>query len=504
MREAVENRKLALLECNGFIAPAHFRTVNYIVTFSACCVRRDLFKKCDILNVPKKTALDWWIWRQLAFSSKVSFIDKKLTYWRLHLSYNIRHASEEEKKNELFKLKLDKIIQVQNSSLQIGQNVFSQKMPPSKLYSSRSRVLSALSEIQRSCFSTSRILYISNSRHVKNLLSDGSSRYRAFHMAEALKKMNAVVSVTSAKEFVERPSDFFDIYIFHRPGFSQRNLIEKLKEKKKILIADFDDLIFGDENIALASSLFINGNASASEAIDSFNKNLAVLSLFDNISVSTYTLGEKVKEFFPEKHVGIIHNFIPDSVLAAVRSQRLLSEPKDNDLILYASGTASHKYDFQMVEEELIYSLDRNKHLKLLVIGVLPASPRIMNHPSVFFRSPVPFLQLFKLMSRASFSIAPLERTVFNSCKSNVKFLESCLAGNILIASPIGDFQRVSDANIYLAETKDDWREFFTEEIHKIKVEEKLVENFDYLQKNNSALNFYLEFSEFFKGIKYE
>ena len=67
-----------------------FRETNYILSFSACAVRRDLLLKCDYNPVSHKAALDWWLWRQLCFDEPVYFINRILTRWRMHDSYMAR------------------------------------------------------------------------------------------------------------------------------------------------------------------------------------------------------------------------------------------------------------------------------------------------------------------------------------------------------------------------------------------------------------------------------
>ena len=47
-----------------------FKENNYITTFSAVMVKATVLKKCNFLT-PRKAAIDWWLWRQLAFHHPV-------------------------------------------------------------------------------------------------------------------------------------------------------------------------------------------------------------------------------------------------------------------------------------------------------------------------------------------------------------------------------------------------------------------------------------------------
>ena len=72
------------------IPPHLFASKNHILTFSAVAVRADCLLKCDFRPVVHAAALDWWLWRQIAYGNPVYFIAKKLTKWRMHNSYICR------------------------------------------------------------------------------------------------------------------------------------------------------------------------------------------------------------------------------------------------------------------------------------------------------------------------------------------------------------------------------------------------------------------------------
>ena len=75
--------------CNR-ISPIMFAEKNYVLTFSAVAVRADCLLKCDFSSAAHPAALDWWLWRQIAYRNPVYFIAQKLTKWRMHNSYICR------------------------------------------------------------------------------------------------------------------------------------------------------------------------------------------------------------------------------------------------------------------------------------------------------------------------------------------------------------------------------------------------------------------------------
>lgn len=66
---------------------------NIIPTFSCTAVRRDLLAACDF-NPVQPAILDWWLWRQIAIDHKIGYLDKKLTFWRMHAKSYIRNHKE--------------------------------------------------------------------------------------------------------------------------------------------------------------------------------------------------------------------------------------------------------------------------------------------------------------------------------------------------------------------------------------------------------------------------
>jgi hypothetical protein len=65
------------------------------------------------------------------------------------------------------------------------------------------------------------------------------------------------------------------------------------------------------------------------------------------------------------------------------------------------------------------------------------------------------------LISRCHVTLAPLEDTTFNRCKSGLKFIESALFSVPVIATPIPDMQRFKSSGILLAETADEFTDAF-------------------------------------------
>ncbi len=497
MRRVIDHRKNEIINKKGIIPDELFRNSNYIVTFSACCVKKKLLETCDILNVPKKTSLDWWLWRQISLNNTIHYIDSKITFWRFHDSYNFRDIEGDNKLHDKFVKELDKIILKRNSAISISSNCYENKSEDDfkKTISYINKINKLSSKYKSGELLNIRgikILFVSATGQPNNMINDGSVRYRCYHPAEALRELGALVTITSNDFFIKNYTNEYDIYIFHRPHCSQIPNIKKLKQQNKLLIADYDDLIFGGKEIANDSSIVKNNVKKAEEAIKIFNNNLETLYLFDNFTCSTEQLAKQIGFCKPKAKINVIHNFVPQSLINLSNCLKLRSTNKDKEMIMYCSGTLSHNKDFETIENEMFELLSKT-NMKLVVFGVLSLNQKFINLKNVFYHPPVDFWTMLKIMSVASFTIAPLENTLFNSCKSNVKFLESSLAGCTLIASSIEDYLRVSNSNIVLEENSKNWYETFNS-LKKIDLENNIKNNFQYVINNCSNSKFITEF----------
>lgn len=266
----------------------------------------------------------------------------------------------------------------------------------------------------------------------------------------------------SSKIFFENPNFDHDIYVFHRPNIARQNFIsvvDVLRKRGAVLIADYDDLIFGPPEVALISSAVKNGTLNEEAAVQGFASNLAGLQQFNKVTVSTAPLAERVREFNPGANVVVVSNFLPDSIISIHTELGTPHIKRPPTTIGYFAGTRSHDKDFPIVSEVLQRVLLENPSFNLLVVGPVQLPSGFVGLPNVTIAPVVNFLRLPSMMSMCATVIAPLEKSSFNECKSRVKFLEAALAGCRLIATPIPDMVAVGEEYMTLAENSDDWYE---------------------------------------------
>ena len=306
------------------------------------------------------------------------------------------------------------------------------------------------------------ICFVSETGQAERPINDPSVRYRCYHPAEVLIRQGHFASVYSAPQFYSNPNFDYDVYVFHRPNRARANFAQVLRHLRsagKTLIADYDDLIFGDEATALESSAAKNGTLTPERAIAAFSSNLAGLREFEMATTSTVPLAERAKQANPRLTVSVVPNMIPPSILALHQEYRTHLTPRPRHAIGYFAGTKSHNHDFPVVADALHRVLMENPDYTLMVVGPVAMPQALAALPSVSTAPAVSFLRLPGLMSLCSTVIAPLELSEFNECKSRVKFLEAALAGCRLLATPIPDMREIGVGRLELMESSDDWYE---------------------------------------------
>tara|TARA_R110001583_G_scaffold17482_2_gene70644 strand:+ start:7873 stop:8928 length:1056 start_codon:yes stop_codon:yes gene_type:complete len=304
-----------------------------------------------------------------------------------------------------------------------------------------------------------KVLFVSTTGRLNRPYFDPSVRYRCFNIAEELSKNGNYCRVTTSDNFINKDMDEFDVYVFHRPPFSPNfiNKVQLLQEQGKVVIADYDDLIFDVEN-ALNSSLYKTGRATQREVLNIFSKNAAALSVFNNYTVSTTSLANRLKELSPTSNVMVIHNSLTEKY-KSICDQIRLNEPIERvkGRFGYFSGTKSHDKDIEYISTALVESCNFDTGREILFVGPVDIPGIVSENCKTITNPLVGYHEMIKLLCSCEVIIAPLENSFFNNCKSGLKYFESAYSGCNVVGTPITDIRRFDSENLYFAETLEEW-----------------------------------------------
>ena len=93
-------------------SPEEFRCDNWVLTFSCCMAKRSALLELDFDGNPWSPMIDWWLWRQLAARHPLFYVNRKLTFWRMHRSFIIQTTAAKDRRDQLnrFRSELDRIL----------------------------------------------------------------------------------------------------------------------------------------------------------------------------------------------------------------------------------------------------------------------------------------------------------------------------------------------------------------------------------------------------------
>ncbi|MDH4248446.1 MAG: hypothetical protein OEW39_11590 [Deltaproteobacteria bacterium] len=307
-----------------------------------------------------------------------------------------------------------------------------------------------------------KLLFISSSRFGRRSFLDHSVRYRCYHIAEALSNEGHRVEICTLEALVAlEPSQLrgYDALIFHKPRYSARlkRLIASRIRAKQLVVADYDDLIFGDPESAPP---YLYGRTSPRAIRGIYHLNTLALHLFRHFTTSTQPLAEELAAIHPTAQIAVVSNGLSPYWLE--RNQGLLplrNKDRAPQIITYLPGTPSHDLDFNMIEEPLAAFLWAHPAIQFRVGGQLKFQPGKFPPAQLVQEAYRPYLQLPELIITSSITLAPLQTNRFTRCKSRVKFMESAAFGIPVVASPNPDLSTHACPGLFLPRTPGDWVE---------------------------------------------
>lgn len=301
------------------------------------------------------------------------------------------------------------------------------------------------------------ILFVHNSRHNTAPWVDASTRYRCYHLAEALRIRGYKVDITSHTELQLRSLSRYNRVCVLRPVFGNplEHLLKHCRKLRIPTVADVDDLVFVPEFSAMSPSV-VNKQANEARVKSHFNKNLQAMLLFDEITVATVPLAKHWRDISGRSNVITVPNGLSERWLQNNVHYKLNND-RDIKFISYFSGSNSHDRDFSEIVNVLADTLHEHKNTRLLIVGKLSTDYEILPENRVTRIKWVDYYQLPELISASSITLAPLVSSPFTFAKSHIKYIESAAYGTPAICSPSHDILRHNSKGLLLANSEEDW-----------------------------------------------
>lgn len=335
---------------------------------------------------------------------------------------------------------------------------------------------------------------------------DSPYRIRCENQAEQLRKCGLEGETIYHTALSMSMVDRYDFFFFFRTKHSSliETFIKEAKKRGKFCIYDTDDLVFDVKHVKERPDT-INLPTDEKTAIlnDAKNRKIA-LSSCDYATVSTKVLSDAAKIYV--RNVFINRNSVSDKYIRLCDKAQRRSKTDSEIILGYASGTATHNMDFQLIEDIILKIIKIYPNTKLMIIGPLTLSKKFneVKH-KIIFKNYVHWTKLPEIQANFTINLAPLEDTVFNNAKSELKFLEASLLRIPTVASKTEPFCHAIEhgKTSFIAKGKSDWMKYLSILIENRKLRQKMGKYaYEYVKRNYNTAERGEQLLSFIQQIK--
>lgn len=319
-------------------------------------------------------------------------------------------------------------------------------------------------------------------------------RYRVLHQMEQLQEAGLVCAKVYFEDIELEMEHNYRTFIFYRCEYTpevERFILEARKHGKKICF-DVDDLITDTkytDQVPFVQELSKLDKELFDASVMNIGKTLAVC---DIATTTTEALAAELGKIAPDVYINrntASKEMVANSEAAFNRRKDRVDSDCNKVWIGYFSGSLTHNKDFEIVHPALMRIMEENSNVGLILVGELEASDMLMKFKDRIVKRPaVDWRKLPELISEADINLAPLEDTLFNECKSEIKWSEAALVKVPTIASRIGAFEKMIENNVtgVLCDNSDaSWYEGLERLITDSKLRREIADNaYDFAKKH--------------------
>lgn len=283
-------------------------------------------------------------------------------------------------------------------------------------------------------------------------------KYRVLQRAELIDEALGIQCIVSHYLDVARWKSLMQIatsVLFYRVP-SGKEFDYAMTEAKRLGLSvsyDIDDPVFDLETVMTNPNIALLSRSIQTALVKDAKLFSEAMSQCDVITVSTKGMQNLIKKRFPKANVYIVPNGLDRETLhyASVINKRARSYDADQPFsILIPSGSHAHGADILVALSGLTEFIKRYPDTLIIEIGHGGIGENIKNIKKYKKFPLLPYSEYLNALSMVSCSLVSLASSEFNECKSIVRFLDAASLGVPVIASCIGEYRDISDANIYL------------------------------------------------------
>lgn len=227
---------------------------------------------------------------------------------------------------------------------------------------------------------------------------------------------------------------------------------------------DYDDLLLPE--FARQRGACRSGLRSHKDDFSESLKQSSLAAHADSFTCSTEAIASELRKISP--NVEVRKNKLPKALFQEQIEMLARVQSKGPELgklrILYLSGSNTHKRDFSTIMGPLVrIAQEHPTEFSITFMGSLSDYSGLFKAMGVEsdVRPSVSFVDMLKIIRDHDVVLVPLEFSVFNHCKSNIKYVESASQGVPVIASSVAEFaSSIRDGvNGWLCDDEHQWYE---------------------------------------------
>ncbi len=282
-----------------------------------------------------------------------------------------------------------------------------------------------------------RVLFLSAERRA----TEGSRLYRCAYQVKQLRQAGVSAEAMFVNDATPMQLAAADMLILARCRVAP-HILEVVRNGRaagKLVLGELDDRVFAPWDVD--GTGFLRSRATEMRDLaarvhfaSAEAQTLQLLAHLDLVLVSTPTIKAELEQLgIPAR---VFRNAIDTEVVPPVRRPRFSLRK-----MLVMTGTRTHDADLRSIAKPLARFLVENPGITCTFLGPLELSSSLRGLANVKRRELLPIAELYGYISEFDLCLVPLEKSVFNDCKSALKFIECGVVSVPVLASPRAEFR---------------------------------------------------------------
>lgn len=269
----------------------------------------------------------------------------------------------------------------------------------------------------------------------------GSRLVRCAYQAKQLAQAGVSAKVAYYKAVSKAELEAADLWIFSRCRLDDAavELVQQGQRKGKVLWGDLDDRIFAPWDVD--STGYMRSRARPRSTVSTRQSvierdTLRLLPAFSLILASTEGIREELER------LGVRAEVTPNT-FDSERHPPIQRARTGLGKILLMSGTPTHDADLRRIAPALARFLAAQREVTCTFLGAINLASPLQGLANVKLRPLLPVAELYQAIAEYDLCLVPLEPTLFNDCKSALKFIECGAVSVPVLASPTREYRRL-------------------------------------------------------------